>query len=167
MTGAPQEPPEPAPVRPVQGKRKRAASRLASVQALYQMDVAAKGLNEVFAEFETHWMGREVEGVEYEQADVEFFKRVISGVLEDQVALDRATDKLLADGWPLRRVEAVMRAVFRAAAFELKKRKDIPARVVITEYVDVAAAFLAKDEVGMVNAVLDKLAREYRASEFT
>lgn len=160
-------PAEKAPAVPGVGRRRRAASRLASVQALYQMDVAAKGLNEVFAEFETHWMGREVEGVEYEQADIDFFKRVITGVLDDQVALDRITDKHLSEGWPLRRVEAVMRAVLRAAAFELKKRADIPARVVITEYVDVAAAFLARDEVGMVNAVLDKLARELRPSEFS
>lgn len=166
MSDAPANPPDGASPPVVSGKRKRAASRLAAVQALYQMDVAAKGLNEVFAEFETHWIGREVEGVEYEQADVEFFRRVITGVLADQVEIDRATDKLLAEGWPLRRVEAVMRAVFRAAGFELRKRKDIPARVVITEYVDVAAAFLAKEEVGMVNAVLDRLAREYRASEF-
>lgn len=157
---APKESPQ------VSGKRRRAAARLASVQALYQMDVAGKGVNEVLAEFETHWIGQEVEGVEYEQADLEFFRRVISGVLSEQVELDRAANKLLSEGWPLRRIEAVMRAIFRAAGYELKKRKDIPARVVITEYVDVAAAFLAKEEVGMINAVLDKLARDYRASEF-
>lgn len=155
-----------APKAPVPGKRRRAAARLAGVQALYQMDVAAKGLNEIFAEFESHWIGREIEGVEYEQADVDFFRRIVSGVIDDQLELDRAADKLLAEGWPLRRVEAVMRAILRAAGYELKKRKDIPARVVITEYVDVAAAFLAKEEVGMVNAVLDKLARHYRAGEF-
>jgi N utilization substance protein B len=160
---APKDNPHPAQV---SGKRRRAAARLASVQALYQMDVAGKGVNEVLAEFETHWIGREVEGVEYEQADIEFFRRIISGVLSEQVELDRAANNLLNEGWPLRRIEAVMRAVFRAAGYEFKKRKDIPARVVITEYVDVAAAFLAKEEVGMVNAVLDRLAREYRASEF-
>lgn len=151
---------------PPSGKRRRAAARLAAVQALYQMDVAAKGLNEILAEFESHWIGREIEGVEYEAADFEFFRRIISGVLDEQVAIDRATNDLLAEGWPLKRIEAVMRAVFRAAAYELKKRKDVPARVVITEYVDVAAAFLAREEVGMINAVLDKLARNYRAGEF-
>jgi N utilization substance protein B len=87
-------------------------------------------------------------------------------VLADQRALDTEIDTTLQAGWPLRRVEAVMRAVLRAGAYELKKRKDIPARVVITEYVDVAAAFLARDEVGMTNAVLDALARKLRASDF-
>ena len=154
------------PVPKTSGKRRRAAARLAAVQALYQMDVAARGVNEILAEFETHWIGQEVEGDQYESADLDLFRGVLNGVLADQVELDRAIDKLLTEGWPLRRVEAVMRAIFRAAGFELKKRKDIPARVVITEYVDVAGAFLARDETGMVNAVLDKLAREYRAKEF-
>lgn len=148
------------------GKRERAAARLAAVQALYQMDVAGKGVNDVLAEFESHWIGQEVEGDQYNEAEVAFFRDVVQGVLADQVFLDRTTNDLLAEGWPLKRVEAVMRAVLRAAAFELKKRKDVPARVVITEYVDVAGAFLARDETGMVNAVLDRLARNMRAEEF-
>ena len=145
---------------------KRSAARLAVVQALYQMEVAGKGVNEVFAEFETHWMGREIEGDQYKPAEPAFFRDVVQGVLTDQIAIDRQIDQALSGGWPLARVEAVMRAVLRAGAYELKKRKDIPARVVITEYVDVAAAFLAKDEVGMTNAVLDALARKLRAEDF-
>ena len=147
-------------------RESRANSRLAAVQALYQMDVAGKGLHEILAEFETFWIGREVEGELYKPAEVEFFRDVLNGVLGDQRSIDQDIDATLAEGWPLRRVEAVMRAVLRAGAYELKKRKDIPARVVITEYVDVAAAFLAKDEVGMTNAVLDALARKLRAEDF-
>jgi len=147
-------------------RENRANSRLAAVQALYQMDVAGKGLHEILAEFETFWIGREVEGELYKPAEIEFFRDVLNGVLGDQRFIDQEIDATLAEGWPLRRVEAVMRAVLRAGAYELKKRKDIPARVVITEYVDVAAAFLAKDEVGMTNAVLDALARKLRAEDF-
>ncbi|MDP2358916.1 MAG: transcription antitermination factor NusB [Beijerinckiaceae bacterium] len=146
--------------------RNRSAARLAAVQALYQMEVAGKGLNEIFAEFETHWIGNEVEGEQYEDADMDLFRDVVKGVLSDQVAIDRLTDATLQEGWPLRRVEAVMRAVMRAGVYELKGRGDVPARVVIKEYVDVAAAFLGSDEVGMINAVLDKLGRKVRADEF-
>ena len=144
----------------------RANARLAAVQALYQMDVAGKGVNEILAEFETFWIGQEVEGEQYKPAEVEYFRDVLNGVLADQRALDQDIDATLADGWPLRRVEAVMRAVLRAGAYELKKRRDVPVRVVIAEYVDIAAAFLARDEVGMINAVLDALARKLRAAEF-
>jgi transcription antitermination protein NusB len=147
-------------------RESRANSRLAAVQALYQMDVAGKGLHEILAEFETFWIGREVEGELYKPAEIDFFRDVLNGVLGDQRFIDQEIDATLAEGWPLRRVEAVMRAVLRAGVYELNKRKDIPARVVITEYVDVAAAFLAKDEVGMTNAVLDALARKLRAEDF-
>ena len=147
-------------------RENRAASRLAATQALYQMDVAAKGINEILAEFETYWIGREIEGDQYKPAEIEFFRDILNGVLSNQAPIDQLIDATLAGGWPLARVEAVMRAVLRAATYELRKRKDIPARVVITEYVDVAAAFLGRDETGMINAVLDKIARELRADEF-
>ena len=144
----------------------RANARLAAVQALYQMDVAGKGINEILAEFETFWIGQEVEGEQYKPAEVEYFRDVLNGVLADQRALDVDINETLQAGWPLKRVEAVMRAVLRAGAYELNKRKDVPVRVAITEYVDVAAAFLARDEVGMINAVLDALARKLRPQEF-
>ena len=57
------------------------------------------------------------------------------------------------------RIDATLRAILRAAAFELLRRKDIPARVVITEYVDVAKAFYDDDATGIVNATLDAMAR--------
>ena len=149
------------------GKQHRAAARLAAVQALYQMGIVGKGLNEILAEFETHWIGGSIEGVQYEEADIDLFRDILRGVLADQVTIDRETDAMLQEGWPLRRVEAVMRAILRAGMFELLHKIDVPARVVITEYVDVAAAFLGADEVGMVNAVLDRLARKTRPQEFS
>ena len=107
----------------------RANARLAAVQALYQMDVAGKGINEILAEFETYWIGREVEGEQYKPAEIEFFRDILNGVLEYQLDIDRDTDQTLQDGWPLRRVETVMRAVLRAGCYELKKRKDFSEKV--------------------------------------
>jgi transcription antitermination protein NusB len=145
---------------------RRGAARLAAVQALYQMDVASTGLNEVFAQFESHWIGREVEGSQYLPAEAAYFRTIVSGVLEDQRGLDTTIDRALDKTWPLKRIEALMRAVLRAGAYELKHRKDVPARVVISEYVDVANAFVGKEETGMVNAVLDDLARQLRSDDF-
>jgi transcription antitermination protein NusB len=145
----------------------RSAARLNAVQALYQMEVTGKGLVEILAEFETFWIGQEVEGEQYKPAEIEFFRSIVGGVLENQLAIDRAIDKALIDGWPLRRIEALMRAILRAGVFELLKRGDIPFRVVIKEYVDVAGAFFDRDESGMINAVLDTLARKIRVQEFT
>src|SRR5215831_7855265 len=145
---------------------RRGAARLAAVQALYQMDIAGTGLNDILAEFESHWIGREVEGAQYLPAEATFFRDVVSGVVREQRSLDPLVDKVLAQGWPLKRIEAILRAVLRAGAYELGHRSDVPARVVVSEYVDVANAFVARDETGMVNAVLDQIARQFRAGEF-
>ena len=145
---------------------RRGAARLAAVQALYQMDIAGAGLNDIFAEFESHWLGNEVEGEKYLPAEAAFFRDVVSGVVRDQSKLDPLVDDALAKGWPLKRIDAIIRAVMRAGAYELEHRKDVPARVVVTEYVDVANAFVDREETGMVNAVLDQLARRFRADEF-
>ncbi len=145
---------------------RRGAARLAAVQALYQMDIAGKGLNDILAEFESHWLGREVEGEQYLPAEAAFFRDIVGGFTAEQRRLDPLIDQTLASGWPLRRVEAIVRAVLRAGAFELDKRPDIPARVVVSEYVGVANAFVDREETGMVNAVLDALARRFRAGEF-
>ena len=144
----------------------RSAARLAAVQALYQMDVTGKTLPDIFAEFETYWIGMEIEGDQYNPAELAFFRDILSGVLDDQGPLDRAIDATLIAGWPLARIDSVMRAILRGGSYELKKRKDIPARVVIKEYVDVAGAFFGPDESGMINAVLDGMARQLRADEF-
>jgi N utilization substance protein B len=144
----------------------RGAARLAAVQALYQMDIAGAGLNEILAQFESHWLGREVDGAQYLPAEAAFFCDIVRGVVAEQRALDPMIDTALAGGWPLKRVEALLRAVLRAGAYELGHRSDVPARVVVSEYVDVAGAFLEKDETGMVNAVLHQLARQLRPAEF-
>jgi transcription antitermination protein NusB len=145
---------------------RRGAARLAAVQALYQMDIASTPVNDILAEFESHWIGQEVEGSQYLPAEAAFFRSIVKGVLDDQRTLDPMIDNALQNGWPLKRVEALLRAVLRAGAFELSGRTDVPARVVVSEYVDVAHAFLDRDETGMVNAVLDQLARQLRAGEF-
>jgi transcription antitermination protein NusB len=145
---------------------RRGAARLAAVQALYQMDIAGAGINDIFAEFESHWLGREVEGEQYLPAEAAFFRDVVSGVVRDQQKLDPLIDDALSKGWPLKRIDAILRAVLRAGAYELERRKDVPGRVVVSEYVDVANAFVEAEETGMVNAVLDQIARRFRADEF-
>ena len=143
----------------------RSAARLAAVQALYQMDVTGKTLPDIFAEFESFWIGGEIEGERYNPAELAFFRDIVKGVLVDQRVLDNAVNDALVSSWPLARIDSVMRAILRAGAYELKKRRDVPAKVVIKEYVDVAGAFFGRDESGMINAVLDSLGRSYRADE--
>ena len=89
------------------------------MQALYQMDLAATPLNDILAEFESHWIGREVEGEQYLPAEAAFFREVVGGVVREQRKLDPLIDEALAQGWPLKRIETVLRAILRAGAYEL------------------------------------------------
>jgi len=155
-----------APAKEKGKANRRGAARLAAVQALYQMDLAGTGLNEILAEFESHWIGREVEGEQYLPAEAAFFRDIVSGVVREQRLLDPLIDEALQKSWPLKRIEAILRAALRAGAYEIKHRKDVPARVVVSEYADVAAAFVEREETGMVNAVLDQLARRLRPGEY-
>lgn len=145
--------------------RARSAARLGAVQALYQMDLAQTDLSDILAEFESHRLGQEVEGETYAAADHEFFRDLVGGVVRSQRTLDPAIDKVLADGWTLARLDSILRALLRAAAYELSERRDIPPRVTISEYIDVAHAFFEADEPRFVNAALDRLARTVRAGE--
>jgi N utilization substance protein B len=152
--------------RPAPKANRRGAARLAAVQALYQMDIAGAGLNEILAQFESHWIGQEVEGDQYLPAERAYFRELVQGVIDDQRKLDPMIDEALQAGWPLKRVEALLRAVMRAGAYELDRKRDVPARVIMSEYVGIADAFVDRDETGMVNAVLDQIARQLRAEEF-
>lgn len=144
---------------------KRSAARLAAVQALYQMEITGAGVVDATVEFERFWIGKEVEGLAFKPVEDAFFRDLVAGVVREQKIVDRRVDEALARGWPLRRIETVLRAILRVAAFELLFRRDVPPRVTITEYVDVARAFYDGDEPGLVNAVLDTLARSDRNEE--
>jgi N utilization substance protein B len=144
----------------------RSAARLAAVQALYQMDMTGIDLNQVVAEFEAHRLGQEIEGCQYPQAEAAFFRDLVEGVVREQLKLDPLVDHQLAEGWRLTRVDSILRAILRAGAYEIVVRDDVPARVVISEYVDIAHAFFAEDEPKVVNGILDKLGRKARPAEF-
>jgi N utilization substance protein B len=68
----------------------------------------------------------------------------------------------LAQGWSLERAGYLLRAFLRAGAHELASTPDVPVSVVINEYVELAHAFLSRDEARFINAVLDRLATQLR-----
>lgn len=145
---------------------KRAVARLAAVQALYQMDVTGAGARDIIKEFELYRLRQDVEGEELRAIDLQWFEAIVGGVVQNQREIDGGIDSALKDGWPLRRIDLTLRAVLRAGAYETMKRADVPVRVAISEYVEVAKAFFNEDEPRLVNGVLDRIARLARPAEF-
>ncbi|TCD04925.1 transcription antitermination factor NusB [Erythrobacteraceae bacterium CFH 75059] len=145
-----------------QRARTRSAARLAAVQALYQREMERTPVARLLDEFHQHRLGRVIEDLEMEQADVPFFDSLVQGVAARQQDLDALVGGKLARGWTLERMDKTMLQVLRAGAFELLARPDVPKAAAISEYVDVAKAFFDDDQARFVNGVLDAVAREVR-----
>ena len=148
----------------------RSAARLAAVQGLYQMDMAATDLSVVIHDLTANPINETTAG-EFDEDEVHapdptFLAELLRGVVRRQREIDPLVDNQLAAGWRLARVDSILRATLRAGVFELLERPEVPGRVVITEYVDVAKAFFDGDEPKVVNGVLDKLAHRLRPTEF-
>ncbi len=162
---------------------KRGIARLWAVQALYQMDVGETTLQDTLAEFTrcdtaaasatptssladtpppTYWQHA---GIDYRSADADFFRNIVKGVVRHQRQLDPIIHQAIDNNWSLTRFDATLRAIVRAGAYELCHRLDVPVRVIVSEYLDIAHAFFAMEEPGLVNGVLDRIARRFRADE--
>ena len=148
-------------------RQARSVARLAAVQALYQMELAGAGVDAVVREFSDHRFGGDLDGgaaaeSPMAEADEAFFAEVVRGVVADQTAIDRAIVRRLAQNWKLDRLDATVRAILRAGAYELIHRPDVPVEVAIDEYVDLAKAFFDPTEAGFINAALDAIAGDVR-----
>ena len=143
---------------------RHSAARLAAIQALYQIELTGAGVAQVLDEFPRIKMDEEVAG-NLAVARPRMFQELVRGVVNRGAELDGLLAPLIAEGWSLERLEIILRCILRAGAFELVARSNVPARVVITEYVDLAHAFFAGGERAMVNGVLDRLARDVRPGE--
>ena len=146
---------------------RRRAARFGAVQALYQIEMSGVGPETVISEFEAHRLKDLLEPLELEdrppRVDRAWFADVTRGAWQMAPELDPRIEATLATGWSLGRAGYLLRAFLRAGAFELAARRDVPAGIVINEYVALAHAFLSSEEAGFVNAVLDRLAGQLRS----
>lgn len=154
---------------------RRGVSRLAAVQALYQMDMAGSRVDDVVRDFLSGAIGGEViaEDLDLETEEVvplielnaEMFSVLVRGAAAMRERLDEIIGKSLSSGWEAERLEPILRNILRCGIYELVERAEVPPRVAISEYVGMARAFYDAPEAGMVNAVLDRLAREVRPEQ--
>ena len=145
---------------------RRSVARLAAVQALYQLELNPEmAAAAVVGEFVRHRLGEEIDGDRLAEADAQFFAAIVEGAAAERDGLDAEIAAALVEDWPLPRLDAVLRAILRAGAFELRQRRDVPPRVAIAEYTALAYAFFTGREPGLANGVLDRLGRVLRANE--
>ena len=149
-----------------QKRKMKSAARLYAVQALFQMEHSGQTLDRVIVEFLDHRFGAQYDGDEMQDGDNDLFRMLVTEAVSNQAGIDQMTDRALVAKWPIARIDPTLRGLFRAAGAELK-HADTPPRVVIKEFVDVAAAFYPEGrEPSFVNAVLDHMAREAKPEAF-
>lgn len=142
------------------------AARLLAVQALYQMSVNQEPAAQVIAEFLKHRVDEDLEGLKHGAVNRDLMIQLVQGVSEQADTLDDMLAAVLDDDWTVERLEILLLALLRAATFELSERAEVPARVVVSEYVDLANAFFDGRETSFVNGLLDRLAHILRMEEF-
>ena len=148
-------------------KARRKAARLAAVQALYQIDLTGTGVETVVGEFVKHRLGEEIDGAKFVAADPQLFFDIVRGAAHRREEVDGMLSAALEPRFSVDRLELLLRAILRAGAYEMFVHNDVHPRILISEYVDVAHAFFAGREPGMVNGVLDHVARALRPDELS
>ncbi len=169
MSDARAEPPKQQPPQPK--GRPRTGARLAAVQALFQSEQNNEAAEAVIDQFIRHRFGSipgagGMEDGRIIEADVPLFAGIVRRVAKNAELLDGIITAHLDKGWPIERIDPVLRALLRAATAELWGGKEPPARVVINEYLDIAHGFFGGEEPRFANGMLDALARHLRPDDF-
>ena len=140
---------------------RRSAARLAAVQALYQIEESGVCAEDIIKEFVSYRLGKGLEEVNnYANTDVSYFSALVTGVSEQLCKLDNYIIQCLSKDWTIDRLGPLMLSILRAGAFELVYRPDIPKKVAISEYVELAHDFFDRKDVAFVNGALDNIAKK-------
>ena len=153
-------------VRKSSGSARRSAARLAAIQALYQIDHSGTSPDIVLEEFLRFRLGDSFDTENDVAPQKALFTEIVCGTSGRLSNIDEMISAVLSNKWTFDRLEFILRAILRAGIYELEAAPNTPARVVISEYVDVAHAFYDGHQPGMVNGILDRVARSVRAEEF-
>ena len=87
----------------------------------------------------------------------EFTADLVMGVVEHRGQLDELI-ATYAQGWTLKRMPAVDRAILRLGAYEVLYSADVPEPVAISEWIGLATELSTDDSPRFVNGLLARLA---------
>jgi N utilization substance protein B len=150
-------------------KNRRSAARLAAVQALYEMDLVNADIDIVLEDLLAKRWSPSNSNMDTDsnliEPDRDWLVNLVQGVATSRDKLDSLIGEALNEKWTVNRLEALIRVILQSAVYELSNKPNIPASVIINEYLNVAHAFFEGPENKLVNGVLDRLARDLRSGE--
>ena len=94
-----------------------------------------------------------------------FIKDVVTGTLERSDLIEDQIKSFLTDDINLAKTDKLLKIILFAAIFEFMFKHNTPKKVIINEYLLASEHFLEKIQIGYLNAILDKIAKELRKEE--
>ena len=145
---------------------KRRAARFFAVQALYQTEHSDQPLSFLIDEFTQFHISNDPEDLASNQ-DTLLFTQLVEGVMEHRADIDEYIESILTKDWTLNRLDSVVRATLRSSTYEIKWMPETPLAVIINEYLEIAKAFFAHNEVTFIHVALDKIGKSVRVTQPT
>ena len=91
-----------------------------------------------------------------------FIKDIVTGTLERTNLIEETVNKHLSNDIDLAKTDKLLKIILFAGVFELIFKHNTPTKVIISEYLLASEYFLEKIQIGYLNAVLDKIAKQLR-----
>ena len=145
---------------------KRSLSRLASVQALYQITLSSDQPDNIIDNYFQNYSelissttnkDKVEEFIYFDKVDYKFFIKLAKGTLSELEKIDSLIEKFLHEEWPINRLEILIKSILRLAIGEIILFDKTPSKVIISEYMEITSAYYNDKEVKMINAILDKV----------
>ncbi len=141
--------------------RRRTLTRLAAVQALFQNSARPDIQPIAPATFLTE--ANYLQENALKGLDKVFFSQLLTGATDNLDTLDSLIKNHLTPAWNFSRLDTVVRSILRLASFELLHFPNLPAPIIINEYLDVTGSFYGtEEEKKFINGVLNAIAKKVR-----
>ncbi|MGB0843773.1 MAG: transcription antitermination factor NusB [Alphaproteobacteria bacterium] len=144
----------------------RHAARFAAVQALYQLSQdESLNVDRVLLQFVQHRLNDDMDGITLRDLDRGFFSELVRGTRTSTGDIDDILTGVLPEDWRVERLDTVLLALLRTATYELAFREDVPAKVILNEYVEIAKGFFSGKEPKLANGALHQIASQMRPED--
>jgi len=146
-------------------KNSKSLTRLVIVQALYQMEMAGTDVSDIVSSLGDRLIFDNNFDYLISHISKKLLKDTINGVIDNQNQIDSIIKKNLSSNWRFNRLDKILKAILRAAVYEISHKLSTPSKVIINEYIDITHSFYSQKEPEFVNAILDKIVIVERESD--
>ena len=146
-------------------KNSKSLTRLVIVQALYQMEMAGTDVSDIVSSLGDRLIFDNNFDYLISHISKKLLKDTINGVVDNQNQIDSVIKNNLSSNWRFNRLDKILKAILRAAVYEISYKLSTPSKVIINEYIDITHSFYSQKEPEFVNAILDKIAIVERESD--